>query len=235
MACALAVGGRGCRAALATSSPRPRRRSGSAQRRPAAPKLLTADLDGSRRRRRAASTTRSPRSASVDILVNNAGIIRRSRRAEHTDDDWDAVIEVNLSSAFRLSPRGRPAHDRSGGAAARSSTSRRCCRSRAASRVPAYAAAKGGAGAADQGARQRVGVARHQRQRDRARLHARPTTRGARATIRTRNRQITERIPAGRWGTPDDLAGAAVFLASSRLRLRARPRAWSSTADGWGR
>ena len=40
-----------------------------------------------------------------------------------------------------------------------------------------------------------------------------------------RNRQITERIPAGRWGTPEDVAGAAVFLASTRLRLRARSRA----------
>ena len=39
----------------------------------------------------------------VDILVNNAGIIRRKAAAQHSDEDWDAVIEVNLSNAFRLS------------------------------------------------------------------------------------------------------------------------------------
>ena len=65
----------------------------------------------------------------LDILVNNAGIIRRAPAAEYSEEDWAAVIEVNLTAVFRLSQlAGRHMLER--GAAARSSTSPRCSPSR---------------------------------------------------------------------------------------------------------
>ena len=100
----------------------------------------------SRRGRRAASVTAnlSDRAASdraiaetiaafgrLDILVNNAGTMRRAPAADHGDEDWDLVVEVNLTSVFRLARAAGVTSSRR--AAARSSTSRRCCRSRAAS------------------------------------------------------------------------------------------------------
>ena len=78
----------------------------------------------------------------LDILVNNAGTIRRKPAAEHPDDCWDEVIEVNLSSVFRLSRAGGPICSNAA-AAARSSMSRRCCRFRVASRFRATPRQKG--------------------------------------------------------------------------------------------
>ena len=90
----------------------------------------------SRRSRDAGATSSRRRSSAlggVDILVNNAGIIRRDDALEFTEDDWDAVMNVNLKTRVLPVAGRRAAHGRGRRAAARSSTSPRCCRSRAAS------------------------------------------------------------------------------------------------------
>jgi len=148
----------------------------------------------------------------VDILVNNAGIIRRKPAAEFSDADWDAVIGVNLSSVFQLC-RAVGAHlleRKQGGKIINVSS---LLAFQGGITVPAYAAAKGGVAQltkalANEWAAHGINVnaiAPGYMETD--------NTAALRADA-TRNRQITERIPAGRWGRPDDLGGAVVFLAS---------------------
>ena len=148
----------------------------------------------------------------IDILVNNAGIIRRKPAAQHTDDDWDAVIEVNLSNAFRLS-RAMGRHLIETNRPGKIINVASLLSFQGGITVPGYAAAKGGIvqltkALANEWASQGINVnaiAPGYMQTD-------VTT--ALRDDPQRNRQITERIPAGRWGTPDDVAGAAIFLAS---------------------
>ena len=149
----------------------------------------------------------------LDILINNAGIIRRRAAVDHTDDEWDEVIEVNLSSVFRLS-RAAGRHmlaRRSGGKIINVAS---MLSFQGGITVPSYAAAKGGLvqltkALANEWAAHSINVnaiAPGYMETDNTRaLRADPD----------RNRAITDRIPAGRWGTPQDLAGAAVFLASA--------------------
>jgi 2-dehydro-3-deoxy-D-gluconate 5-dehydrogenase len=148
----------------------------------------------------------------IDILVNNAGIIRRQPAATHSDDDWDAVIEVNLTTVFRLSRAvGRHMLERGGGGKIVNIAS--LLSFQGGVTVPGYAAAKGGVAQltkalANEWAPHRINVnaiAPGYMETD--------NTAALRADA-TRARQITERIPAGRWGTPQDLAGVAVFLCS---------------------
>jgi 2-dehydro-3-deoxy-D-gluconate 5-dehydrogenase len=148
----------------------------------------------------------------VDILVNNAGIIRRKAAAQHSDEDWDAVIEVNLSNAFRLS-RAMGKHLIETGRPGKIINVASLLSFQGGVTVPGYAAAKGGLvqltkALANEWAAHGINVnaiAPGYMQTD--------NTKALRGDPQ-RNRQITERIPAGRWGTPDDVAGAAVFLAS---------------------
>ena len=83
--------------------------------------------------------------------------------------------------------------------------------------MPAYAAAKGGLAQLTKALANEWALEGHQRQRDRARLYRDRRDRRRCAHDAVRNRQILDRIPAGRWGRPDDLAGAVVFLASRRV------------------
>jgi 2-deoxy-D-gluconate 3-dehydrogenase len=173
--------------------------------------LLTADLSN----RAAADKLVADTIAAfgrIDILVNNAGIIRRRPAAQHTDDDWDSVIEVNLSNAFRMCRAvGRHLLERQQPGKIINVAS--LLSFQGGVTVPGYAAAKGGLmqltkALANEWASQGINVnaiAPGYMQTD--------NTRALREDPQ-RNRQITERIPAGRWGTPDDLGGAAIFLAS---------------------
>ena len=172
---------------------------------------LTADLENRADADRLIEQTIA-RFGRIDILVNNAGIIRRKPAAQHSDDDWDAVIEVNLSNAFRLCRAvGKQLLDRQRPGKIINVAS--LLSFQGGITVPGYAAAKGGLvqltkALANEWASHGINVnaiAPGYLQTDNTRaLREDPT----------RNRQITERIPAGRWGTPDDVAGAAVFLAS---------------------
>ena len=194
--------------ATGTRRPRPPRASRRSSRRAV---VIEGDLGPGGDRDASWSTRRSPALGGIDILVNNAGIIRRAPAAESTDDDWQAVLDVNLtrSTACARPPAGAcwPA------GAARSSTSRRCSPSRAAStsrrtprrRAPSPSSPR----------RWRTsGRARGVNVNAIAPGYIRTDNTAALIANETRNRQILERIPAGRWGEPADLGGAVVFLAS---------------------
>ncbi|MGD0667338.1 MAG: 2-dehydro-3-deoxy-D-gluconate 5-dehydrogenase KduD [Bryobacteraceae bacterium] len=148
----------------------------------------------------------------VDILVNNAGIIRRAPAVEHGDEDWDAVIEINLTAVFRLCraagahmlPRGRGKIVNIASLLA----------FQGGINVPSYAAAKGGVAQitkalANEWAGRGVNV--------NAIAPGYMRTENTRPLFQNEERRqaILERIPAGRWGEPEDVCGAAVFLASA--------------------
>jgi 2-deoxy-D-gluconate 3-dehydrogenase len=147
----------------------------------------------------------------IDILINNAGTIRRAAAVDYSEEDWDVVIEVNLSSVFRLSQlAGRHMIERGRGKIVNIAS---LLSFQGGITVPAYAASKGGVAQltkalANEWAARGVNVNAiapgYMRTDNTLRLQR----------DETRNRQILERIPAARWGEPADLAGAAVFLAS---------------------
>jgi len=147
----------------------------------------------------------------LDILVNNAGIIRRAPAADFTEEDWGAVIEVNLNAVFRLSQlAGRHMIERGSGKIVNIAS---LLSFQGGLTVPAYAASKGGVAQltkalANEWASKGVCVNAI------APGYMRTDNTAALQKDETRNRQILERIPAGRWGEPKDLAGAAVFLSA---------------------
>jgi 2-deoxy-D-gluconate 3-dehydrogenase len=147
----------------------------------------------------------------VDILVNNAGTIRRAPAAEHTDEDWDHVLEVDLSAQFVLARElGRGMLQRGRG---RIIFTASMLSFQGGVNVPGYAAAKSGiAGLTRALANEWAGRG----------VNVNAIAPGYIATDNTqalqdqpeRNKAILDRIPAGRWGRAEDLAGATVFLAS---------------------
>ena len=149
----------------------------------------------------------------LDILINNAGTIRRAPAVDYSDDDWTAVIEVNLSSVFRLSQlAGKHMIDNGRGGKIVNIAS--LLSFQGGITVPAYAASKGGVAQltkalANEWAKHRINVNAI------APGYMRTVNTAALQADETRNRQILERTPAGRWGEPEDVAGAAVFLSSS--------------------
>jgi len=148
----------------------------------------------------------------IDILVNNAGTIRRAPAIEFSEDDWATVIEVNLSSVFRMSQlAGR--HLIEHGASGKIINIASLLSFQGGVTVPAYAASKGGVAQltkalANEWAAKGINVNAI------APGYMRTNNTAALQADETRNRQILERIPANRWGVPEDLTGAAVFLAS---------------------
>ncbi len=148
----------------------------------------------------------------IDILINNAGTIRRTPAVDYSDEDWAAVIEVNLSSVFRLSKLAGKQMIESGRGKIVNIAS--LLSFQGGITVPAYAASKGGVvqltkALANEWARHGINVNAI------APGYMRTSNTEALQADETRNRQILERIPAARWGEPEDLAGAAVFLSSS--------------------
>jgi 2-dehydro-3-deoxy-D-gluconate 5-dehydrogenase len=150
---------------------------------------------------------------SIDILVNNAGTIRRAPAATFPQDDWDELIAVNLTAVFRLSQlAGRNMLDR--GQTGKILNIASLLSFQGGITVPAYAAAKGGV------AQLTKALANEWAAKG---INVNAIAPGYMATDNTealrndpdRCRQILERIPAGRWGEPGDVAGAALFLCSS--------------------
>jgi 2-deoxy-D-gluconate 3-dehydrogenase len=148
----------------------------------------------------------------LDILVNNAGTIRRAPAVDYAEEDWATVIEVNLSAVFRLSQlAGRQMIAQGGGKIINIAS---LLSFQGGITVPAYAASKGGVAQltkalANEWAGKGINVNAI------APGYMRTDNTKALQADETRNRQILERIPAGRWGEPSDLAGATLFLASS--------------------
>ncbi|MFO7648734.1 2-dehydro-3-deoxy-D-gluconate 5-dehydrogenase KduD [Halomonas campaniensis] len=148
----------------------------------------------------------------IDILINNAGTIRRAPALEFSEADWDAVVDVNLKAAFFLAQ-----------AVARHLVARRApgriinvasvLSFQGGIRVPSYTASKSGL----------LGLTRLLANEWAAHgITVNAIAPGYMATDNTqalredpdRSAEILARIPAGRWGTPEDLAGAAIFLCS---------------------
>lgn len=148
----------------------------------------------------------------LDILINNAGMIRRSPAVDLSEDDWSTVIEVNLSSIFRLSQAaGRHMIERGSGKVVNIAS---LLSFQGGVTVPAYTASKSGVAGltralANEWAKYNINVNAI------APGYMATDNTEALRNDETRNRQIMERIPAGRWGSSDDLSGAAVFLSSA--------------------
>lgn len=148
---------------------------------------------------------------SIDILVNNAGMIRRAPAAEFSDADWGDVIAANLSAVFRLSQKAGQHMLRQGSGKIINIAS--LLSFQGGITVPAYAAAKGGV------AQLTKALANEWAAKG---INVNAIAPGYMATDNTaalqkdpvRAPQILQRIPAGRWGTPQDLAGTVIYLAS---------------------
>ncbi|WP_135212948.1 2-dehydro-3-deoxy-D-gluconate 5-dehydrogenase KduD [Vitreimonas flagellata] len=148
----------------------------------------------------------------VDILVNNAGIIRRNDSVDFTEEDWDAVIDTNLKSAFFLAQAvGRHMISQGHGKIINIAS---MLSFQGGIRVPSYTASKSGlAGITKLLACEWAGKG----------VNVNAIAPGYMSTDNTealradpkRNAQILDRIPAGRWGESSDMGGAAVFLASA--------------------
>jgi 2-deoxy-D-gluconate 3-dehydrogenase len=148
----------------------------------------------------------------LDILVNNAGIIRRADAVDFSEEDWDSVIDTNLKSVFFLSQAaGRHMIAKRRGKIVNIAS---MLSFQGGIRVPSYTASKSGVAGltkllacewASKGINVNAIAPGYIATNNTAALQA----------DETRNRQIIERIPAGRWGEPSDLGGAAVFLASA--------------------
>jgi 2-dehydro-3-deoxy-D-gluconate 5-dehydrogenase len=148
----------------------------------------------------------------VDILINNAGTILRHAAEEYPLEDWQTVIQVNLTSVFQLSQL--VGHDmiatQSGGKIVNIAS---LLSFQGGIRVPAYAASKGGVAQLTKALANEWASKNIQVNAIAPGYFATTNTEALQAD-ETRNRQILERIPAGRWGQPNDLAGAALFLSS---------------------
>ncbi|MCA1199630.1 2-dehydro-3-deoxy-D-gluconate 5-dehydrogenase KduD [Sphingomonas sp. R647] len=147
----------------------------------------------------------------LHILVNNAGIIRRNDSVDFTEEDWDAVMDTNLKSVFFLCQAAARHMIPNGGGKIINIAS--MLTFQGGIRVPSYTASKSGVGGltkllANEWAGKGITVNAI------APGYIATNNTDALQKDETRNRQIMERIPAGRWGDPADLGGAAVFLAS---------------------
>ncbi len=147
----------------------------------------------------------------IDILVNNAGTIMRMPAAEHPDEYWDTVIEVNLNSQFVISREiGKTMIERGGGKIIFIAS---LLTFQGGITVPGYAASKGAIGQltmalSNEWASKGVNV-----NAIAPGYIATDNTKALRAD-ENRNDSILARIPQGRWGNPEDFKGPAVFLAS---------------------
>jgi 2-deoxy-D-gluconate 3-dehydrogenase len=149
--------------------------------------------------------------AHIDILVNNAGIILRANAEEFSLEDWNAVLQVNLTSVFRLSQLvGKGMLGRGNGKIINIAS---LLSFQGGIRVPAYAASKGAVAQLTK-ALSNEWAPRGIQVNAIAPGYFRTENTSALQMDEQRNRQIVERIPTGDWGVPEQLAGAAVFLAS---------------------
>lgn len=148
----------------------------------------------------------------LDILVNNAGIIRREDSIEFSEKDWDDVLNVNLKVAFFLAKAAARLMIKDGGGKIINIAS--MLSFQGGIRVPSYTASKSGL----------MGITKTLANEWAAHnINVNAIAPGYMATNNTtalrddetRSREILGRIPAGKWGKPEDLSGAAIFLASA--------------------
>ena len=149
----------------------------------------------------------------VDILVNNAGIIRREDAINFTEKDWDDVMNINVKTVFFFSQAVAKQYIKQG-TGGKIINIASMLSFQGGIRVPSYTASKSGV----------MGITRLMANEwAKYNINANAIAPGYMATNNTapiradeeRSRAILDRIPAGRWGLPDDLMGPAIFLASS--------------------
>jgi 2-deoxy-D-gluconate 3-dehydrogenase len=152
-------------------------------------------------------------SGRIDILVNNAGIIRREDAIRFTEKDWDDVVDLNLKTVFFFSQAAARAY-MAQGTGGKIINVASMLSYQGGIRVPSYTASKSGV----------VGITRLMANEWASHgINVNAIAPGYMATNNTaalradtrRSDAILERIPAGRWGLPEDLAGPVVFLAST--------------------
>jgi 2-deoxy-D-gluconate 3-dehydrogenase len=147
-----------------------------------------------------------------DVLVNNAGTIYREPAENHDTQEWATVLQVNLTSVFRLCQlAGRTMLERRQGKIINIAS---LLSFQGGIRVPAYAASKGGVAQLTK-ALSNEWAERNVQVNAIAPGYFRTDNTTALRNDELRSSQILARIPAARWGEPEDIAGAAVFLASS--------------------
>ncbi len=148
----------------------------------------------------------------IDILVNNAGIIRREDAIKFTEKDWDEVVDLNLKTVFFFS-QAVARQFMAQGTGGKIVNVASMLSFQGGVRVPSYTASKSGV----------MGITRLMANEWAVHgINVNAIAPGYMATNNTaairaddkRNAAILERIPAGRWGKPEDLAGPVVFLAS---------------------
>ena len=148
----------------------------------------------------------------IDILVNNAGTIRRQPALDYPVEDWDTVINTNLDAVFMLAQRfGRGMVQRRSGKIINVAS---LLSFSGGITVPAYTAAKHAVAGLTKALANEWSSANVQVNAIAPGYFATDNTRRLRDDP-VRHAEISARIPAGRWGTPADLAGAVVFLASA--------------------
>jgi len=149
----------------------------------------------------------------IDILVNNAGIIRRADALEFSEADWDAVMNLNLKTVFFMSQAAARQFIKQG-TGGKIVNIASLLSFQGGIRVPSYTASKSGV----------MGITRLMANEwAKYGINVNAIAPGYMATNNTvalradekRSAEILGRIPAGRWGTPEDLQGAVVFLASA--------------------
>jgi len=147
----------------------------------------------------------------IDILINNAGVQRRADAVEFPEAEWDFVVDLDMKAPFLLCQKaGRIMLEKGYGKIINLAS---LLSFQGGLRVPAYAAAKAGVSGftkslANEWAQHGVNINAI------APGYMATEMNEALLVDEDRNSQILARIPAGRWGTPDDLVGTALFLAS---------------------
>ena len=178
--------------------------------------------------RSTASSTRCEDGPTPDVLVNNAGTIRRSPAVEHADEDWDAVLEVNLTAQFVLTRELGAPDARAGSGKIVFIAS--LLSFQGGITVPGYAASKGGIAQLTKALANEWAASG---------VNVNAVAPGYIATDNTqalqddpvRSAQILQRIPAGRWGDAADIAGAVLFPRLECGRLCSR--CGSAGRRGW--
>lgn len=152
----------------------------------------------------------------IDILINNAGAIRRAPAAGHSDEDWNHVVEVDLSAPFVLTREiGRRMIVLGGGKIVFVAS---VLSFQGGIMVPGYAAAKGGVAQltrafANEWASKGINVNAV------APGYVATDNTSALQADEKRSADLLARVPAQRWGSPNDIAGPVVFLASDAARF----------------
>jgi len=147
----------------------------------------------------------------LDVLVNNAGIIRRNDLLESNDEDWEAVININLNGVYYMSLEAAKVMDKQGGGKIVNIAS--MLSFQGGIRVPSYAASKHGVAGLTKSFANELAVKNIQVNAIAPGYFATDNTAQIRAD-EARNASILSRIPTGRWGEPFDLLGGVVFLSS---------------------